>query len=428
MSPLPAALPRFAGGTRARAEEFARVLDGPPPGRRRPAAATSADVSTCAGLAQRLARAGEELGPVAGPRPEFHATLRTRLMAVAAVQPQPAASARPSPAAVAPVRPVRRASRALTVAAGVTASLVAVSGVAVASSQSLPGDLFYGVKRTSEAVRLATAGGEFEQGRRHLDFAATRLRELRGLTLGREAFEKSSNAEAAEPAAADLAAAALADPEVAERVRQVLADMDTETRKGTDLLTSAFLSSQTQAPLQALSRFATRQSTGLERLLPALPPASQDRAMASLALVVEVADETQGLMKGDGCPPVCLTPPATAPAPLPTQDPVEPGPGAGVQPTPTVTPGPGPEGKIDPFPLDGVKPGTPGRPLPQPSSPGPPPPSPTPPAPPDASPAPAPTPTTSRITPLPLLPLNIRALGADLPGALVLLSLLDQLT
>lgn len=432
MPSLSGALPAFPGGSRARAEEFARILDAPPT-RRRATAAGSADVRAGTELARRLFCAGEEVGPTVVPRPEFRAALRTRLVAVAvvrpvaAVHPATAGAGRPAaapPVLAGPVRSAGRASRALAVAAGVTASMVAVSGVAAASSQSLPGDPFYGVKRTTESIRLATADGELEQGRRHLDFATTRLRELRGLTLGRKAFQESPGSGAGAPTAAELTAAALTDPDVANRVRQVLADMDTETRKGTDLLTSAFLTSQTQAPLQALSRFATRQSTGLERLLPALPPASQDRAIASLALVVEVADETQDLMTGESCPAVCPTSPSEPETPVPTG---EPDPAGVVEPTTSASPEPAlPGAEVDPSPLDGAEPrsspsGSP-RPEPTPSA------TPSPSASPGASPGPVPSPTTSRTT-RPLLPLPLGALGQVLPlpvtGLLLLLDALD---
>jgi len=130
--------------------------------------------------------AGGQLAAGIVPRERFRAELRTRLMAVAAVQAAAAAPAAPSTTAAAVSW--RSAGRAGGVAAGATASVVAITGVAVAGSQSLPGDPFYGVKRQVEAFSLRTADGHVERGTRHLDHAATRLREVGGLVLGRAAL------------------------------------------------------------------------------------------------------------------------------------------------------------------------------------------------------------------------------------------------
>ena len=302
-------------GTRGRAEELARLLDGAT------ALPAPAGLGGAPVLVARLRATGASLSTTTVPRPEFKAALRTRLMAVAAVQ---AAQAEAGVAA----RPARALEdavswatgrRAAGVAAGAMASVVAVTGVAVAGSQSLPGDPFYGVKRTTEALQLATADGDVERGTRHLDFAATRLREVRGLALGRDAAQAlplSAGVDGAVLAgsASDLAAGAALGGSVAERVRKTLADMDTETRKGTELLTEAFRDSQQPEPLRALSRFATRQSDGLERLLPALPAATRDRARVSLALLTGVASETDELLDLGTCGPAC-DPSTSAPAP-----------------------------------------------------------------------------------------------------------------
>src|SRR5687768_12953144 len=150
------------------AAEFARLLE----------AGTPAGSPAAPGLAlvAQLRSAGAALDAGIAPRPEFRSALRTRLPAVATVQAaQAAAPAEPARALPTAVSWRRRGS---AVAAGAMASVVAVSGVAVAGSQSLPGDPFYGVKRTTEALQLQMADGEVEKGTRHLDFAASRLREV----------------------------------------------------------------------------------------------------------------------------------------------------------------------------------------------------------------------------------------------------------
>ncbi len=282
------------------------------------------------GLAGRLAAAGDTLAPAAATRPEFRAALRTRLVAMAAVQaPVPVGAPTRTP------RIVRggRAQRTLGVTTGALACVVALGGVAAAGDQSLPGDPFYGAKRGTEALRLTLARSEMDRGRQHLEFATTRLREVRGLTLGRDAFENGST---------DAADIASLDPGVAVLVRQTLADMDAETRRGTALLTSAFRSSQADAPLRTLSLFATRQSDSLERLLPALPPTSQDRGEASLALVADLADETGELLELGTCTTDCEPATSTA-SPSPSSSPSSspsPSPTVEATPTPTVTPSP----------------------------------------------------------------------------------------
>ena len=134
--------------------------------------------------------AGGQLASVVVPRERFRTDLRTRLLAVAALQAAAAAPAAPSTTAAAVSW--RSAGRAGGVAARAMASVVAITGVAVAGSQSLPGDPFYGVKRQVEAFSLRTADGHVERGTRHLDHAATRLREVGGLVLGRAALTTST--------------------------------------------------------------------------------------------------------------------------------------------------------------------------------------------------------------------------------------------
>ncbi|MBC7375582.1 MAG: hypothetical protein H7323_16460, partial [Frankiales bacterium] len=266
MNPLE---PLSALATRGRADTFARLLDSvePPP------------------LARLLRETGQQLAAIA-PGERFRADLRTRLLAVAAVQ-----AAAPAATSVATSRATgsrRTTSRVGGVAAGAMASVVVVTGVAVAGSQSLPGDPFYGVKRTTEALALRTAGDDLGRGNRHLEFAVTRLGEVRGLTLGRDVVDAAAlRSSVVLVASSRLADGAALGAPVADRVRETLSDMDADTLKGQALLSAVSRASRDDAPLQALSRFATRQSAGLERLLPSLPAASRQRALTSLALVTD---------------------------------------------------------------------------------------------------------------------------------------------
>src|SRR3954454_20167550 len=132
------------------------------------------------------------------------------------------------------------------------ASVVALTGVAVGGSKSLPGDPFYGVKRGGEALELRTTHGDVAKGSKHLQFAAERLKEVKKLSLGRDgAFSGSTD----EPIAAGAFGGSSG-----ERVRGALGDMDRETKAGSQLLTAAYRASNNDSPLEILSRFAGRQS------------------------------------------------------------------------------------------------------------------------------------------------------------------------
>ncbi|MFF5159960.1 DUF5667 domain-containing protein [Streptomyces sp. NPDC000348] len=80
------------------------------------------------------------------------------------------------------LRPRSRLAKGLT-AGGLTVSVAAgaLGGVAVASSDALPGDSLYGLKRGIEDVKLGLADGDDERGRVYLDHASTRLGEARRL-------------------------------------------------------------------------------------------------------------------------------------------------------------------------------------------------------------------------------------------------------
>ena len=395
---------------------------------RRPAAAFALRLEAHPGsvpLVAVLRAAGGQLASGVVPRERFRAELRTRLLAVATVQAAAVATAPASPRTTAAAASWRSAGRAGGVAAGAMASVVAITGVAVAGSQSLPGDPFYGVKRQVEAFSLRTADGDVERGTRHLDHAATRLREVGGLVLGRDALTTGALA-----GSGDLASGAALGAPVAERVRQTLADMDIATLRGQELLESAFRSSSDAGPLQALSRFATRQSDGLERLLPSLPLASRERALTSLALVDGVAEDVDGLLATPVCGPTCdpaAAAPSAPPVLPPVANPLEPsGPGAtaappcGCEPAPGRAPSPGgasepatsPGSSAEPVPGSAPTPADPARePAPTPS------PSPTD-EPGDPGPLPVPVPSTPvPVPPVPSPPLpDVPLPGLPLPG------------
>ena len=246
-------------GRRA-ARDFARALDEPSA----PAPPRLPDV----GLARRLQAAAPALDAATEVRPEFRAALRGRLVAAAA----PGRPVRPDPvAATAP-----RAPRRLAFVAGAVAAVVALGGVGLAGSRSLPGEPLYGVKHAAEALELGLARGELARGRRHLEFAQTRLREAWALTDAAAALAPFHGS--ADPVAAQRGPAA-------GRVGLALAAMDRETRAGQRLLERAWAHSHATAPLQVLTAFSASQGALLRPLVALLPSAGQASARSSLALL-----------------------------------------------------------------------------------------------------------------------------------------------
>lgn len=344
--------------TRRRADELDAALSGSVPEQR-------ADLTADLRVVARLRHAGAALDPA--PPDEFRTALRARLLAVAAVQGIGETATSPQPAAVS------WRQRAATVAAGVTAGVVAVTGVAVAGSQSLPGDPFYGVKRTTEQLQLRLADGAREEGERHLQLAEERLGEARELAGG----------------------GTLSDDDE-RRVLEALSDMDADTRAASRLLTQDFRTTREPAALQLLSRFAQDQRSGLTALLPVLDGAADDAVRDSLALVDEVGTQAGELLLLLDCTTAC-DPTASAPA-LPV-------PGAGPGPAtsaPCACPTPPPAPSVAPAPSaappgatpDPSAPATPAS--PQPSS--------APTSPPPGSPSPAPSPSGGPGLPLPTTP------------------------
>lgn len=243
---------------------------------------------------------------VAGPAPEFRAALRQRLVAVATVQGAAAAA----PSAAERLREVGaswRFQRRMAVVAGGAAAATAIAGVGLGASRSLPGDAFYGIKRATEDVQLATTVGQEAKGKRHLEFARTRLTEVAELvdrTAALPALVPGQPA-AAGPRPDDASVSTIVD---------TLHDMDAETRAGTADLVAVYRSSGNREPLEVLNDFSRDQFSDLRDVLPALPVAARPRARASLALLAQVAGRTVDLTTG-GAPSVPTQPGSTSAPP-----------------------------------------------------------------------------------------------------------------
>lgn len=84
------------------------------------------------------------------------------------------------------LRPRSRWAKGLT-AGGLTVGVAAgaFGGVAAASSDALPGDSLYPLKRGMEDINLGMADGDADRGEAYLDQASTRLSEARLMERGR---------------------------------------------------------------------------------------------------------------------------------------------------------------------------------------------------------------------------------------------------
>jgi hypothetical protein len=373
-------------GTRARAEELAALLDG---------AVAVGIPSPYAALATRL----RALDSGAAPRAEFRAALRQRLVAVASVQGAVTAA---GPYAEPIARPRAfgsalswtqgwPAQRRIAVTAGAMASVIALTGVGVAATRSLPGQPFYAVKRFGEGFQLDLASGDTAKGTKHLEFAATRLREVKALAHHDGSLSLGT---AGTPVAAGLAFGGSTDARIADSLH----DFDNETKAGTDLLTKVYRQTGKPAPLRIITTFSNQQQAKLTALLPVLPAAVQPQAETSLALVTKAGTQATDLLALGTCGGSCY--PGNGGPQLPAQ-PV---------PTPGVTATP--SGPAD----NGVPPCTCGQPstapqptvapAPQPTDSG----SPSATATPEPSSAPSPSPT-----PTPLLPVPLPSLPVPVP-------------
>ncbi|MFJ5730092.1 DUF5667 domain-containing protein [Streptomyces paradoxus] len=135
-------------------------------------------------------------------------------------------------------RPRSRLAKGLTaggLSVGVAAS--AFGGVSAASSDALPGDSLYGLKRGIEDVKLGLADGADERGRVYLDHASTRLGEARRLM--------------------ELGRSGPVDHESLGEIRRALSGMRHDASEGHRLLSEAYERDPgSLGPMQALSAFS----------------------------------------------------------------------------------------------------------------------------------------------------------------------------
>ncbi|MFE7134377.1 DUF5667 domain-containing protein [Streptomyces sp. NPDC057638] len=151
------------------------------------------------------------------------------------------------------LRPRSRWSKGLA-AGGLTVGVAAgaFTGVAAASSDALPGDTLYGLKRGMEDIRLGMADGDSDRGELYLDQASTRLSEARRLM--------------------ERGRAGALDHESLGEVRRALKGMHHDAVQGHRLLHEAHQRDGSLGPLQKLDSFSRAHRdawNGLRNKLPA---------------------------------------------------------------------------------------------------------------------------------------------------------------
>jgi hypothetical protein len=233
------------------------------------------------------------------PDPAFRAATRARLVAMAAVRtpaPEPASRMRSllSFRAV-DSAPARWRSRVTAGLAGAALTVTALAGLTAVATGAGPGDLLYGLKRGTEQTQLALAA-DSTRGRTLLDFASTRLDELRAL-VGDDATALPV-AGAVSGTGGDLVAAGSSS----ELVLLTLHTMDTQTTQGAAWLDDRSVSTKNTAPLDELAGWAAGQSAGLTALKPVMPSAAAPAVEQSLGLLAGISTRTVALRTAVACP------------------------------------------------------------------------------------------------------------------------------
>ncbi|UYQ63649.1 DUF5667 domain-containing protein [Streptomyces peucetius] len=150
------------------------------------------------------------------------------------------------------LRPRSRWSKGLA-AGGLTVGVAAgaFGGVAAASSDALPGDSLYGLKRGMEDFKLGLADDESDRGELYLDQASTRLSEARRL------MERGRSG--------------TMDHESLGEVRRTLTGMRHDVTEGHRLLSAAYERDGSLAPMATLNSFSRSHRETWDGLRDRLP-------------------------------------------------------------------------------------------------------------------------------------------------------------
>ncbi|MEU8676816.1 DUF5667 domain-containing protein [Streptomyces sp. NPDC048560] len=169
------------------------------------------------------------------------------------------------------LRPRSRWAKGLT-AGGLTVGVAAgaFGGVAAASSDALPGDSLYGLKRGMEDINLGMANGDADRGEAYLDQASTRLSEARRL------MERGRSGEM--------------DHESLGEVRRTLNRMSHDATEGHRLLHTAYERDGSIGPMQTLDSFSRSHRQSWSDLRDRLPVQLTDIS-EKVSSVFEAMDE-----------------------------------------------------------------------------------------------------------------------------------------
>ncbi|MFG2431741.1 DUF5667 domain-containing protein [Streptomyces sp. NPDC048590] len=150
------------------------------------------------------------------------------------------------------LRPRSRWAKGLT-AGGLTVGVAAgaFGGVAAASSDALPGDSLYPLKRGMEDISLGMASGDADRGEAYLDQASTRLGEARRL------MERARSGEM--------------DHESIGEIRRALDGMTHDATEGHRLLHTVYQRDGSIGPIQKLDSFSRSHRASWSSLRERLP-------------------------------------------------------------------------------------------------------------------------------------------------------------
>ncbi|WP_329456361.1 DUF5667 domain-containing protein [Streptomyces sp. NBC_01497] len=254
-----------------RANAFAQTLDD----RSDPGSATAQSAEPAAEHAEpadqrRLLGLANSLGEMPKPMldPEVKVVQRAQLVAAMEAMLQEGTAGQGSPGPTVPeqrtskgahrasplgrLRPRSRWSKSLA-AGGLTVGVAAgaFSGVAAASSDALPGDSLYGLKRGMEDIRIDLADNDSARGGLYLDHASTRLAEARRL------MERDRTGHL--------------DHESLTEIRRTLTGMKDDASEGHRLLHAAYEKNGSLAPMATLSSFAASHRQAWDGLRGRLP-------------------------------------------------------------------------------------------------------------------------------------------------------------
>ncbi|MFD5189129.1 DUF5667 domain-containing protein [Streptomyces sp. NPDC058357] len=174
------------------------------------------------------------------------------------------------------LRPRSRWTKGLA-AGGLTVGVAAgaFGGVAAASSDALPGDSLYGLKRGMEDIHLGMASGDADRGEAYLDQASTRLSEARRLM--------------------ERARSGALDHEQLGEVRRTLNGMTHDASEGHRLLHSAYQQNGAIGPIQTLDSFSRSHRESWSSLRDRLPVQLTDIGNQVSSVFDAIDEEVQPL-------------------------------------------------------------------------------------------------------------------------------------